>query len=69
MAMVWPCSTHTKLENILTQQTRPSPLRTTLSDVKVAFRSLERLLRSSAVYTGGDKHEDKHIRLLRDACR
>ena len=52
---------HTKLLNILTQQTRPSPSRTTLSDIKVAFRLLERLLRCSAVYTGGDKHEDKHI--------
>ena len=58
MAMVWPVL-HTKLLNILKQQTRPSPPRTTLSDIKVAFRLLERLLRSSAVYTGGDKHEDK----------
>ena len=59
MAMVWPCSTHKAIEHILTQQTRPSPPRTTLSDIKVAFKLLERLLSSSAVYTGGDKHEDK----------
>ena len=35
------------------------PTRTTLSDIKVAFRLLERLLSCSAVYTDGDKHEDK----------
>ena len=55
--------THKAIEH--THNTKPSPPRTTLSDVKVAFRLLETLLRCSAVHTGGDKHEGKHIRLLR----
>ena len=58
MAMVWPCSTHKAIEHTHTTDKAKSSTYNPLRH-KVAFRLLERLLRSSAVYTGGDKHENK----------